>query len=165
MVSHYLCNELNEFGPNTRAGADTWEWVQQRQAGCPGTGAQGIPGKLKELGCFILENRWLLGSHRCLQLPDGPEIRQSQSILLAVWQRNKFWINVRNYSWSWVWSSTESREAMHVLPQCHWEHNWKRKALGTLTCLWLWPCFDQGWSQRSLESSYNLNYFIYIVLI
>lgn len=71
MVSHYLCNELNVFGPTTRADVDTWEGVQQRQAGCPGTGAQGIPGKLEELGFLILENRWLLGSHCCLQLPDG----------------------------------------------------------------------------------------------
>lgn len=50
MVSCYLCNELNVFGPTTRADVDTEERVQQRQAGCPGTGARGIPGKLKELG-------------------------------------------------------------------------------------------------------------------
>lgn len=58
-------------GPTTRADVDTRERVQERQAGCPGTGAQGIPGNLEELGFFILEKRWLLGSHCYLQLPDG----------------------------------------------------------------------------------------------
>lgn len=108
---------------------------------------------------------WLLGSHCCLKIPDGVRDKAEPVFTRLYGKRIKFWMNVRNYSLPWGWSSTEGREAMHVLPLCYWQPNWKRKALGTLTRLWLWPCFDQGLSQRPLESSYNLNYFIYIVLI
>lgn len=95
----------------------------------------------------------------------GSERRQSQSLAKLFGKRIGFCMNGRNYSSPWGWSSTESREAKHVLPQCYWKPSWERKALGTLTCLWLWPCLDQVLRQRPLESSYNLSYFIYIVLI
>ena len=61
MVSHYLCNELNVLGPTARTVVDTWERVQQRPPGWSGAGAQGIQGKLKELGFFSVEKRWLRG--------------------------------------------------------------------------------------------------------